>query len=598
MTFSIPSTNTLITQLVNDYIQITSSQGFLVNPDPNSEVYARLATFAGATAVTLYLFQNELEQRLVDTATGNNLDRLGNNRNIFRKAASGSSGQLLLSITSPTTINAGSILVGPNSLQYQTTTTAVYGNGPVPISSVSVGSNTNLDAGAVLEWNNIPYGAQPTAPVYTVLTGGQDTESDDTFRARIIAIIQFPPQAGNASQIQDICNNVDPIVQSAFIYSNFNGAGTALIALSGNQTGSYVGRDIPHLPLDNYVMGQIQAGLVLDSGAGTGVVGTGRPYNYYSYLTPSFDYLVLKNVGPNLQQDTSNIFQQMPFNLGNQYACAVTTLNMIPTGISISMTLPYPAGQVNNGSSAGWLNNTTWPNPDGVQVQNFCAITSAPTNGGLTITVNAATPDMLPGCVQPIAGVTKICWINRSAPQSNGWVPVVATVASFENLTNNVWSLTLDTPLVFPSGFTDFYLNTGAVQGDWIMPASIGIVTYLNQIMNQYAGLGPGQVTSNAGLQSIGAVRFPSSAANYPQVIDTRFVTPLIKLNSEVEDAVITLSAADQRAVFLINGTIGSAFGTVLSNIFNTPPVSSAPPNIFIPVLISIYDQNQVNYAL
>jgi hypothetical protein len=651
--FIIPSYSDILSALINDYIQINSQNGRTIVVDPSTETYARLATFAQAVSTIYYLTDQSVEARMPDSASGDDLDRLANNRNVFRKGATQSQGYLQFVGASAQTIVASSQLTGPNSITYLVATTGVYEPGAlIPVVSLQSGSNTNLEIGELVTWNNQPFNAQPTAPVATVITGGADAEQDNSLRARLIAIIQYQPQAGNSSQLISLSSNIDPVVQYAFLYSNYNGAGTLLVSLTGNQTAGYIGRDIPHLPLDNFNQFAILAGTFTLTNGSPDVVATqpqtlpagaslifssqpgqvyqlfasvsdsttlilfndyngtnsssatatnpvvqpgliintttGTPYNTYAYTDST--YSVLKNTGPNLSNDASAIYGQLPINVGNQYATAITTVNNIPTSISTALALPYPVGGPNNGFGGGWLNYTTWPNPDGYVVDNFCLVTSV--TSSTIITVQAASLSVA-NAIGPTVGVTKINWINRSNAQNTGWLAVQATILQATDNGNNTWTLTLDTPLVFPTGYTDFYgVSFGVTVGDCIMPASTNVQNYLNGIQTSYSLLGPGEMTTSTGLLSIGAQRSPGGSQVWTEIIDPRFLKNLINSNQEVSDAEIV----NNNAVFLCT-VAGTTFTTHTgTSIVGVAPQASAPPNIYVPAQIAFYDLNQINY--
>jgi hypothetical protein len=591
--FIIPSSSDILTQLVNDYIAITTSQGQTINPDPNSETYARLATDAQFGSVMYYNFGVQIDQRIIDTATGPDLDRIANNANIYRRGPVKSQGAIqYLGVTQ--TITAGALLSGPNSLQYQVSQTGVYSNGQnVPVQSVTAGFNTNLDVGSTLNWINQPFNAQTTATVSVVITGGADAESDDLLRARCLGIIQFPPQAGNASQVQNISALSDALVQQAFVYSDYNNAGTLLICLVGNQTYAYIGRDIPHLPLDNYFIGttlnatnlptpstNIQYGLRNDT-------TTTTPYNPYAYNVVSGQY-ILKNAGANLANATSVLYGQLPINLGNSYVTAVTTANNVPCSIAVNLELLYPPNY------GGWLNTTTWPNPDGYAVFGYCKVTAI--TSSTVFTVAAASLSNV-GAVSPTAGVTQISWINRCNAQNTGWLVQTATILAATDNNNNTWTITIDQPFTFPSGYTDFYGNTGLTIGDMIFPACANAQTYLTQIMTNFSQLGPGEVTTSTGLQLLGAARFPSSVAQFTDVIDDRFLTSLEVNNNEIIAASFVVNpSTNKKSVFSpINPTTGGYGAMYDNNVYATEPFPSAPPGIYIPYNIGFYDTNQTN---
>jgi len=580
--FVVPSYNDWLKQIVSDYTAITTAQGNAIVPDPNSEVYARLATQAQIAALISYLFSNQIDQRLLDTTTGSDLDRIAASRNIYRKGAVKAQGQVTFAGVSPQTIEIGSLLSGPNSLQYQVNQTGVYSNGQqIPILSVNGGANTNLEVGETLTWINQPYNAQSTVVVYTPITGGADAESDDLLRSRCIGIVQYPPQAGNASQVQNNSAYADPLIQQAFLYADYNKAGTLMIVLVGNQTTSYIGRDIPHLPLDNYIAGtvlsnsgqplpttNIQFGLTNDP-------ITTTPYNSFAYLS---DGKTLKNYGNNLSNATQVIYGQLPLHLGNQYTTAVTTVNNIPVSMALALELPYPPKQ------NGWVNNNTFPNPDGIAIVGYCEVLYITSSASFVVSAASLFNN---GAVGPTAGVTQISWVNRSNAQNTGWLVQTATILTATDLNNNSWAITIDQPFAFPSGYTDFYNNTGLAVGDYIFPASTNAQSYLEQILTSFSQLGPGEMTTAQGLLQLGGSRFPSSAAQYPEVIDDTMLTPIENNNQEVISANYVIEATTNKKAI---------YNSVGVYIYNTPPTANAPPGIYVPYQIGFYDAAYVNY--
>jgi hypothetical protein len=589
---TVPSFQDILNQVLQDYQSITTSQGYNVSVDPSTTAYAGFYSDAQICSMIYYVSQQASQGNLPGTATGTDLDNLANLRNIFRKGAVPAQGFVQFMTSTPQTIAAGALLTGPNSLQYQVTQTNIYSNLQlIPISCLVAGSASNLEVGSSMTWASAPFNSQPSVPAYTPITGGTDSESDDALRARLLSVIQYPMQAGNASYLVTLASTLDPLIQQAFVYSNYNGAGTLLFCLCGNQTSSYIGRDIPHLLLDNYQPdGYLQAGLVADP-------TTGTPYNRYSYTDSS--YTVLKNPGNNLSNDTSLLYGQLPLNLGNQYASCVTTVNHIPVSLSIAIDLPYPIGSGNNTLASGgngWLNYQTFPNPDpDGYVQYFCQVTAI--DGYSTITVQAAsnvtTSGTNHGGTIPVANVTQISWINRSDSQNTGWNVITATITAFTDNGNDTWTLTLNTPLVFPSGVSDFYGVTGGVTvGDVIFPASVNGQEYLDTVINSFGLLGPGQMTTSTGLLSLGAVRFPSSAGTFTNVIDARFINAISTNNTEVIEA----QFVDNNGIFATttSGSPVQLVTTYASPLYGTPPPANAPPNLYIPACIGFYDLNAI----
>jgi hypothetical protein len=602
--FQIPSFQQILTQLVQDYSAIANSNGFDISVDPNTEAYARLYSIAQGGSAIYYAGALAINANMIDTATGPDLDRLAALRGIFRKGATQSQGNVQFLTSSPQTIIAGTVLNAVNSLTYQVQVTSVYNNlENIPITSISTGSNTNLSVGTSMTWSVPPYNSQSTVLVSTPLTGGTDTETDDALRARLIAVQQYPQQAGNASQLINVASTLDPLIQQAFVYPNFNGLGTLLFCLVGNQSDSYIGRDIPHLLLDNTTGTQqsVQAGLNADP-------VTLAPYNVYSFLDGyAGSYNIVQNMGNNLSNDTSSILGSLPVTLGNSYATCVTTVNNIPTAMSLALSLPYPPGSAVNVTPVigtnGWLNYSPWPNPDAVSVAGYCTVTtfvataSQPSPSANCFTINALSK--INGGLLPTANVTQISWINRSDSQETGWIVETATITNYTDNGNNTFTVTISIPFNYATGTSDFYGALGLVYGDVIFPAITNAQTYLNNILTSYSVLGPGAITSSAGLLSLGAIRFPSSAATFPSLIDDRFLNTLLN-NPEIVEAQFTNNEFVNLIVAGQAASIGSGGGTLdflySTNILNSNPTPNAPPNIYIPCQVGFYNLDTITY--
>lgn len=592
--FQAPSFQQILQSLLNDYRALTTFYGYNLSVDPGSEIYLRFSAMAGQMAVLYQLMNVLTNSKLIDTATGSDLDRVANAFGLQRRGATSASGFVQLSASVPQTLIIGTTLGGPNGLQYQVSTTGVYNpNQNVPVNSVDTGTSANLAIGNIMSWTSPQPNMQSTCLVSIAITGGANAEDDDTLRARLYLTLQSPPQMGNDQQVITVAGSVDGLIQQAFVYSNFNGAGTQLVALSGYQTTSYVGRDIPHLQLDGYVkpygINQLQPGLVVQS---DGPLAYG-PYNTYTSYT--------KNLGQNLSADTNAIYGQLPGPIANPFATVITTVNNKPADVGAVLTLPYPVGAGTNGFGNGWMDFTPWPNPDGYYVNDgYCKVTAvqgpgAVVNGqtGFGITVRAPSsgtthtnPPFASALTYsnntPTPGTTHIQWVNRSDFQDSGWLVVTATVLGAQDNGNDTWNLTLDTPLVFgPDGY-DFYGNTQVAVGDFIFPASVNAQNYLNTMMQQFALLGPGQVTSNQGLLVLGAARYPSANAQFPNVIGVQAERALVTNNNEV------YAASVNAGNFTLNAqpNLASAYNTAYN-----PPAVNAPPNIYVPRNIGFYTQ-------
>jgi len=536
--FVIPSAETILQGLLSHYKALAAANGYPnISADPNSEVYIRFSAVSQQLAVMYNIMQQQMDARMVDTATGDDLDRVLNQYGLVRKPATSAEGFFQFITAAPQTLNAGMTLTGQNSLTYMVSVSGVYFNGQnVPVIAVDQGQNTDLGIGATLTWVSPPPLSQNTVPISVACTGGSDLETDAQARARLYSTIQNPPGSGNFQQLINLSSSVDPIVEAGFVYSNFNGAGTQLIALVGYQSdGYYIGRDIPHLLTDN-----------------TSLNGGFSPYNALS-----------QNFGNNLSNDASVIYGQVAAGVSNPFATYITTVNNVSADVSFLLTLPFPIGSPSNGTGGGWVNfqGFTWPNPDGTFVTNNCQVTAVTSSTSFTVQAASASHST----TIPTPGLTFISWINRSGIAGNGWQVVQAKVLSATDNHNDTWTITIDTP--FTEGGLDYYGNTQVAVGDYIFPASVNAQNYLDTVMGSFSALGPGQVTDVLGLLQIGANRQPSASSNYSPYVGSQFLQNLTAINAEIFSA-----------QFLYNST-GQA----------TPP-TAAPPKIWIPRNLAFYN--------
>ena len=606
-----PSYQSILNSAIQNYTQMANYFGYNLQITPSDEIYIRLSTYASLmTVMYQYLFQLT-NGNIVDTATGLNLDRIANFLGLQRRAANSSQGAVGLVATATQTIVAGTLLTGPNSLIFQVQYTGTYSNGQnVGVVSVSQGAATNVSTNSIMTWQSPTGTMQSTALVTVACTGGTDAEDDETLRNRIYAVLQSPPQMGNASQVVTTAGSVDNLIQQAFTYANFNGAGTQLIVLTGYQTSSYIGRDLPHLQYDNYIQvypssqAVLNPSLTLQSSPGFGA------YNQWTASTPNpptgaggnpfgapGTYVVgtPQNDGPNLAGDSSIIYGQMPVTVANQFATVITTVNNYPSDVAVNLTLPYPQGASPNGFGNGWLQATPWPVPDGYYVQNYCKVTSVVSSTTITIsapssgTYNTGNPNasfVVYNNHVPVQGQTQIQWVNRSDANQQGWSVITATVLTAVDNGNQTWTVTLDTPLIFAAGSNDFYGNTGVAIGDFIFPAATNTQTYINNILSSYALLGPGEVTNNVDLQNLGALRYPNSSSQFSNVLAGP-AEKLLESNSEVYSAELDPG----------NGQTanGGTYYLCWNTAYLPPSSTGSPPLIYIPRQLAFYPNETYN---
>ncbi len=196
---------------------------------PNTEIYQRATAIATQIVVAAANTAVQADQDMPDTAFGSGLDRWGEVLQLLRNEAIGSVGYIVTTSTTDILIAQGTQLVDESGLYYQVTVGGSFPSGSsVQVNAISTGDGTNLAEGTTLRWINIPAYSADTAEVGTGgLVGGANAESDEPFRARILARIANPPSTGNWSHLAAIIEEATSLVRKAFVYPAAEGPSTA-----------------------------------------------------------------------------------------------------------------------------------------------------------------------------------------------------------------------------------------------------------------------------------------------------------------------------------------------------------------------------------
>lgn len=170
----------------------------------------------------LYRFGAErILQTLAITATGSDLDRIGNNYGVVRKPAEAAEFTITLPATTGTIIPLNTNFVGDaNGLRYfsNTAATAAAGIATILVTAQEVGSSGNLDPGDTLTISTQIPGAETVATIITVDNTGADEESDESYRSRVLSVIRTQGGGGNAADYRTWSEEVAG-VKRAYPYS-------------------------------------------------------------------------------------------------------------------------------------------------------------------------------------------------------------------------------------------------------------------------------------------------------------------------------------------------------------------------------------------
>ena len=219
--------------------QFTSLAGYA--PDDASDIGIRIRVLAGeifSIGAAVDWLRRQTDPR---TAAGAQLDLLAQERGLSRKGASFASGTLTFSVASAlwfaAEIPAGTVCstAGANPARYVTTQAALLPQGSlsveVPAQAQTAGAAGNVQAGTITVLATVPT-ALTAVTNAAAFTGGEDAESDEALRARILASYAELPNGTNTAWYRQTALQV-PGVDSVQVIPRSNGAGSVTLYLGG-----------------------------------------------------------------------------------------------------------------------------------------------------------------------------------------------------------------------------------------------------------------------------------------------------------------------------------------------------------------------------
>lgn len=209
----------IIAALTNRY----SAAGRTLDVSDGSDAYMR----ADALAVILATIEQQAAQQaldtFVDTASDAAVERHAAVYAITRRAASPATLTVAVTGTPSTTpsISAGSKMSGSDGALFTCSDLSVVldgsGNGSITVTADDAGSAGTLAAGTVLTWQSAPAGLDSTGTVSATVTSGEDAETTDELRARVLSRLRQRPASGNSEDWRDWCESCDGVTR-AYVY--------------------------------------------------------------------------------------------------------------------------------------------------------------------------------------------------------------------------------------------------------------------------------------------------------------------------------------------------------------------------------------------
>lgn len=171
------------------------------------------------------------KQIIITTAEVDYLERWASVWGVQRKPAEFASGSVTFTGGSGAEIAAGTIVQRQDGAQFATVAavTLVAGTATASVLAVLAGAAGNTAAAVTMTLQQPIQAVQSSAVVAAGgITNGSNTESDDAFRARLLARIQSPPHGGAEADYEQWALEV-PGVTRAWVYPMEMGAGTVTV---------------------------------------------------------------------------------------------------------------------------------------------------------------------------------------------------------------------------------------------------------------------------------------------------------------------------------------------------------------------------------
>lgn len=187
----------------------------------------------------LYAFIEYLARELMPDTAKVWLARHASIRGIYRLAATFAAGYLKFTGMNGTVVPAGTLVRRPDGIEYatQAEVTVTGGEAIVQIRATTAGLAGNLDAGKTLPLVSPVAGLSSNGTVEAGgLTGGAETESDESLRARLLARLRRPAHGGNLDDYEMWVREASPAVTRAWIYPKELGLGTVTIRFMMDDT--------------------------------------------------------------------------------------------------------------------------------------------------------------------------------------------------------------------------------------------------------------------------------------------------------------------------------------------------------------------------
>lgn len=226
MAFTRPTLQELITRIENDF-----KSGLGLVTVLRRSFLGVLSRVLAALAHVLFGFLAFIEkQAFPDTATDEYLERWAGIWGVVRKPATFAQFIINLAGTSGTNVPVGSVFRRSDGVEYTTDVAVTLTGSPTPVAMTAVvaGASGEVAVSDVITIVSPIAGLTSQATVTTIVIEPEDTEDDDSLRARLLDRIQNPPSGGAATDYIQWAREVAGITR-AWVGPQALGPGTVVV---------------------------------------------------------------------------------------------------------------------------------------------------------------------------------------------------------------------------------------------------------------------------------------------------------------------------------------------------------------------------------
>jgi len=222
-----PFISETFTQLLSDISQDFANSQLQLLPKSVLQIVGRAQAALSYAQIQAILYA--ALQAVPFTATGTNIDRWANLKDVYRKNATAASVKVAFTGVAGSIVPQNETLGRSDGFTY--TTDAQYTiNTTTTVNAVAtqVGAAGNAPITTQLTLANVVLGVNSNAVLTTAITGGSDVETDDELRSRMLQVYAAPPHGGDIVDYEIWASDVAGVTRS-WCAPNAYGAGTVVV---------------------------------------------------------------------------------------------------------------------------------------------------------------------------------------------------------------------------------------------------------------------------------------------------------------------------------------------------------------------------------